>query len=82
MAKRKTKSFAQGMQDEVGRQLQSQFVRSSPGREIYQLYFRLRSGSFLRPRYVLGALVSVVAAAAIGCVGLLGAVAAYLGLGM
>ena len=82
MAKRKTKNFGQGMQDEVSRQLQSRFVRSSPGREIYMVYTRLKSGAWLQPRYIIGALVSLVALLAVGCVGALGVVGAWFGLNM
>lgn len=67
-------------QREIQRQALSNFTRNPVGREIYRFWTRWRSGSFLRPRYVIGAVVGLVGMLGVGCLGCLGVVGAALGL--
>ncbi|MFT7518027.1 MAG: hypothetical protein ACI9MC_000151 [Kiritimatiellia bacterium] len=65
---------------EARRQVESTLITMPYGREAYRFYTRLRSGSFMRPRYIIGAVGGLVFVVGTGCVGCLGTVAAWLGM--
>ncbi|MBN2797919.1 MAG: hypothetical protein JXX28_02115 [Deltaproteobacteria bacterium] len=74
------KNFSQGMQDEVSRQLQARFVRSGPGRELYQLYHRAKSGALFSPRYIIAGVSALFGLIVMGCLGAGGLIAAWFGM--
>jgi hypothetical protein len=65
---------------EARRQVESTLVTLPMGREIYRFWTRFSSGALFRPRYIIGAIVALVALFGAGCVSCAGIVAAAIGL--
>lgn len=65
---------------EARRQVESTIVSMPYGREIYQWWVQAKTGSLLRPRNVIAAVVALVGLFGFGCVSCFGAVALFLGL--
>lgn len=59
------------MGQEVRRQASTYAMSRGPLGPLLQFFYRVRTGTFLQPRYIVGALVAIVAASVTACGGLL-----------
>ena len=77
---RRNKLSGDAFAREARRQVESSLITTPYGREIYRFWTRFRSGSFMRPRYIIGAVGGLLFLVGTGCVGCVGAIGTYLGL--
>ncbi|MCB9794174.1 MAG: hypothetical protein H6741_15775 [Alphaproteobacteria bacterium] len=59
------------MRDEIKRQANVNFTTNKIGGAVQTFFYRLSSGAYFQPRYILGAMVAVFGVLMTGCVGLL-----------
>ncbi len=66
------------MAQEVKRQIGVSAMTSGPFAQLSQLFFRLRSGALLQPRYLIGGLIALGGVLLSGCAGIAGLILSQL----
>jgi len=69
---------AQDMGNEIKRQIGVSVMTSGPGAKANHFLYRLKSGAYFQPRYIVGALIAVGGMLMTGCSGLLVAISQFL----
>lgn len=69
---------AGALADEAARQAQVEAMRSGPVQDVSRFLFRLKSGSFLRPQYIIGAVVAILGGAFVSCASVVTWIVAHL----